>query len=99
MYMFLFGYIFYKLYFNNYFSFKLIHEFSLSFNLIIHFILCYKISFSSKRSQTCCLINFFLTLMVGSYLETTEMEHVYGTIVIFLEVIISYEMNKQVKMM
>ena len=83
---------FYKLYFNDYFSLKLIHEFSLSFNLIIHFILCYKISVSCKRS---------LTLMVGSYLETTEMEHVYvyGTIAIFLEVIRSYEMNKQVKMM
>jgi len=37
--------------------------------------------------------------MVSSYLETTEMEHVYGTIAIFLEVIRSYEMNKQVKMM
>ena len=38
---------------------------------------------------------------IGSYLETTEMEHVYvyGTIAIFLEVIRSYEMNKQVKMM
>jgi len=39
--------------------------------------------------------------MVGSYLETMEMEHVYvyGTIAIFLKVIRSYEMNKQVKMM
>ena len=78
---------FYKLYFNGYFSFKLIHEFSLSFNpsfnLIINFIWCYKISVSSKRSQTRCLINCFLTLMVDSYLETTKMEHVYGTIAIF----------------
>jgi hypothetical protein len=37
--------------------------------------------------------------MVDSYLETTEMEDVYGTIANFLKVIRSYEMNKQVKMM